>query len=91
MSGRSQGDLTGSLRLIAGVLLLRDIEEMDTAATANILEMTEYNVKRRLHRALGGRFTPLLEPMMRDGDRGFRIIIDRATQCVTAIQSLRID
>ena len=33
------------------VLMLRDIEEMDTAATAARLETTEHNVKRRLRRA----------------------------------------
>jgi RNA polymerase sigma-70 factor (ECF subfamily) len=45
------------------VLLLRDIEEMNTAATAACLETSEHNVKRRLRRArqsLGAR----LEPMM---------------------------
>jgi len=45
------------------VLLLRDIEEMDTAATANMLEMTEHNVKRRLHRARQ-TLHALLEPKM---------------------------
>jgi RNA polymerase sigma-70 factor (ECF subfamily) len=48
------------------VLLLRDIEEMDTATTASILEMTEHNVKRRLHRARQ-TLHALLEPMM-DGE-----------------------
>ncbi len=33
------------------VLLLRDIEELDTAETARLLEMTEGAVKTRLHRA----------------------------------------
>ena len=33
------------------VLLLRDIEEMDTAATAARLETTEHNLTRRLRRA----------------------------------------
>ncbi len=45
------------------VLLLRDIEEMDTATTANMLEMTEHNVKRLLHRARQ-TLHALLEPMM---------------------------
>lgn len=33
------------------VLLLRDIEELDTAETARVLEITEAAVKTRLHRA----------------------------------------
>ena len=31
--------------------MLRDVEEMSTTDTANILEITEENVKVRLHRA----------------------------------------
>jgi len=45
------------------VLLLRDIEEMDTAATAALLETSEHNVKRRLRRARQALCTRL-EPMM---------------------------
>ena len=45
------------------VLLLRDIEEMDTAATAAFLGTTENNVKWRLSRARKALGT-LLEPMM---------------------------
>ena len=45
------------------VLLLRDIEEMDTAATASILKMTEHNVKRRLYRARQ-TLHALLKPMI---------------------------
>jgi RNA polymerase sigma-70 factor (ECF subfamily) len=45
------------------VLLLRDIEEMDTAATAALLGTTENNVKWRLNRARKALGT-LLEPMM---------------------------
>jgi RNA polymerase sigma-70 factor (ECF subfamily) len=45
------------------VLLLRDIEEIDTATTARMLEMTEHNVKRRLYRARQ-MLHSLLEPMM---------------------------
>jgi len=33
------------------VLMLRDVEEMNTAEAAEVLEMTEENVKVRLHRA----------------------------------------
>jgi len=33
------------------VLLLRDIEERDTAETAQLLELSESAVKTRLHRA----------------------------------------
>ncbi len=45
------------------VLLLRDIEEMDTAATASQLGTTEHNVKRRLRRArqsLCARLEPIV-------------------------------
>jgi RNA polymerase sigma-70 factor, ECF subfamily len=45
------------------VLVLRDIEEMDTTTTASILGMTEHNVKRLLHRARQ-TLRSLLEPMM---------------------------
>jgi len=45
------------------VLLLRDIEEMDTAATAARLETTEHNVKRRLRRARQS-LCARLEPIM---------------------------
>ncbi|HUO07485.1 MAG TPA: sigma-70 family RNA polymerase sigma factor [Phycisphaerae bacterium] len=45
------------------VLLLRDIEELDTTETARLLETTENNVKTRLHRARQALRT-LLEPMM---------------------------
>lgn len=45
------------------VLLLRDIEEMDIAATAALLGTTENNVKWRLRRARKALGT-LLEPMM---------------------------
>ena len=45
------------------VLMLRDIEEMDTAATAARLETTEHNVKRRLRRARQS-LCARLEPMM---------------------------
>jgi RNA polymerase sigma-70 factor, ECF subfamily len=43
------------------VLLLRDIEEMDTAETARLLECTPNNVKVRLHRARQA-LRQLLEP-----------------------------
>jgi RNA polymerase sigma-70 factor, ECF subfamily len=48
------------------VLLLRDIEELDTTETARLLETTENNVKTRLHRARQALRT-LLEPMMTGG------------------------
>jgi len=35
------------------VLMLRDVEEMNTAEAAEVLDMTEENVKVRLHRARG--------------------------------------
>jgi RNA polymerase sigma-70 factor (ECF subfamily) len=45
------------------VLLLRDIEELDTAETAKLLNCTPGNVKTRLHRARQALRT-LLEPTM---------------------------
>ena len=45
------------------VLLLRDIEELDTAATAALLNTSPHNVKRRLHRARQALGT-LLVPIM---------------------------
>ena len=44
------------------VLMLRDIEEMDTAETAKVLSCSEANVKTRLHRARQA-LRKLLEPM----------------------------
>ncbi len=55
------------------VLLLRDIEEMDTAATAARLETTEHNVKRRLRRARQSLCTRL-EPMMA-GERSLALVV----------------
>ncbi|MBX3356927.1 MAG: sigma-70 family RNA polymerase sigma factor [Phycisphaeraceae bacterium] len=48
------------------VLLLRDIEELDTAQTAAHLGLTDAAVKTRLHRARQALRT-LLDPYMRDG------------------------
>ncbi|WP_299732264.1 sigma-70 family RNA polymerase sigma factor [uncultured Tateyamaria sp.] len=48
------------------VLVLRDIEEMPTSDVAEALEMSEANVKVRLHRARAA-LKKLLEPMMRGG------------------------
>lgn len=45
------------------VLLLRDIEEMSTIETAEVLEMTESNVKVSLHRARAA-LKKLLEPVI---------------------------
>ncbi len=56
--------LPGSYR---EVLLLRDIEQMDTTATAAHLKITVHNVKRRLHHARQSLGT-LLEPMMTGQD-----------------------
>lgn len=46
------------------VLLLRDIEEFSTVESAELLEITETNVKVRLHRARAA-LKVLLEPLMR--------------------------
>jgi RNA polymerase sigma-70 factor (ECF subfamily) len=45
------------------ILLLRDIEELDTAETARLLDVSEAVVKTRLHRARQALRT-LLEPML---------------------------
>lgn len=47
------------------VLILRDIEGMDTAQTASLLETTEAAVKIRLHRARQA-LRELLDPSLRD-------------------------
>ncbi|HMP04677.1 MAG TPA: sigma-70 family RNA polymerase sigma factor [Gemmatales bacterium] len=49
------------------VLLLRDIEEMDTEMTAAVLEVTPGAVKVRLHRARQA-LRAFLEPVMQDAD-----------------------
>ena len=49
------------------VLQLRDIEEMTTAEVSDLLEITEANVKVRLHRARTA-LKSLLEPMFYDGN-----------------------
>lgn len=46
------------------VLLLRDIEELSTTEVADMLELSESNVKVRLHRARSG-LKKLLEPLLR--------------------------
>jgi len=55
---RAIGRLPDPLRV---VLLLRDIEELDTAETARLLGITQSNVKTRLHRARQA-LRALLEP-----------------------------
>lgn len=49
------------------VVQLRDIEEMTTAEVSDFLEITEANVKVRLHRARTA-LKRLLEPMLQDGE-----------------------
>lgn len=56
-------DLPDAYRI---VLLLRDIEERTTAEVADALDISEANVKVRLHRARAALKT-LLEPQMRKG------------------------
>lgn len=53
------------------VLVLRDIEELDTETTARLLETTVGNVKIRLHRARQALRT-LLERMVVDDPHGLR-------------------
>jgi len=47
------------------ILVLRDIEELSTLETADLLELSEANVKVRLHRARAA-LKKLLEPLMRE-------------------------
>ena len=47
------------------VLLLRDIEEYNTSEVAQLLDISESNVKVRLHRARAA-LKKLLEPLLRD-------------------------
>lgn len=54
-------DLPENYRLL---ILLRDIEELSTAETAELLGLSESNTKVRLHRARSA-LKRLLEPMMR--------------------------
>ncbi|MES0864239.1 sigma-70 family RNA polymerase sigma factor [Ruegeria sp. SCPT10] len=49
------------------VLVLRDIEDLNTAEVAKTLEISQANVKVRLHRARSA-LKKLLEPMMRRGE-----------------------
>ena len=50
------------------VLQLRDIEGYDTAETASLFEISEANVKVRLHRARAA-LKKLLEPVLRGEHR----------------------
>ena len=58
---RKIGELPESYRI---VLMLRDIEEIETAEVAKMLEISESNVKVRLHRARSA-LKKLLEPLLR--------------------------
>ena len=46
------------------VLILRDIEELSTAEVAEMLQISEANVKVRLHRARAA-LKSLLEPLIK--------------------------
>jgi len=57
---------------LRSVFVLRDIEGLSTAETAAILDLTQTNVKVRLHRArlaLRERLSPYLEPARAGGRR----------------------
>src|SRR5438045_3874587 len=49
--GILEGAITSLPDAYRTVLMLRDVEEMDTAETAAALDISEENVKTRLHRA----------------------------------------
>jgi RNA polymerase sigma-70 factor (ECF subfamily) len=59
--GEKIGELPEHYRI---VLMLRDIEEMETAEVARMLGLSESNVKVRLHRARSA-LKKLLEPVLR--------------------------
>lgn len=59
------GDLPDTYR---NVLLLRDIEEMTTSEVAKALDLSETNVKVRLHRARSA-LKKLLEPILRGDEQ----------------------
>lgn len=51
MRGLLEGAISSLPDIYRAVIMLRDVEEMDTTETAMALELSEENVKTRLHRA----------------------------------------
>jgi len=67
------------------VLVLRDLEEMSTAETAQVLALTDANVKVRLHRA---HEMLRLQLMARAGVRGTQAFLFPATRCDRVVYSV---
>lgn len=67
------------------VLVLRDIEEMSTAETAQVLALTDSNVKVRLHRAHEVLRTEL---MARAGASSPQAFVFPATRCDRVVQAV---
>lgn len=74
------------------VLMLRDIEEMSTAETAQVLALTDANVKVRLHRAHELLRTELMSRAGASGPQAFAFPATRCDRVVRAVFSrLKLD
>lgn len=67
------------------VIMLRDIEEMSTAETADALDLTEQNVKVRLHRGHGMVRAWLMERLGANAKEAFSFMGARCDRMVTAV------
>jgi RNA polymerase sigma-70 factor (ECF subfamily) len=67
------------------VLMLRDIEEMSTAETAQVLALTDANVKVRLHRAHELLRTELMSRAGASGPQAFAFPATRCDRVVKAV------
>ena len=67
------------------VIMMRDIEEMSTAETAEALDLTEENVKVRLHRGHGMVRSWLMERIGSNAKEAFPFMGARCDRMVTAV------
>lgn len=67
------------------VFMLRDIEQMSTAETAECLDLSEENVKVRLHRARGQLRELLYERVGASGQAAFQFLAPRCDRIVRAV------
>jgi RNA polymerase sigma-70 factor, ECF subfamily len=67
------------------VIMLRDIEELSTAETAEALDITEDNVKIRLHRGHGMIRSWLFERIGADAKQAFPFMGERCNRAVEAV------
>jgi len=67
------------------VLMLRDLEEMSTSETAQVLSITDTNVKVRLHRAHDLLRTELLSRAGASGPQAFMFPATRCNRVVEAV------